>query len=74
MKVKKQIFFVFTCAVIEVVNKDHQQKGNTYDPGHDGSGSTLSQKVRMIVHERRKADNYIHTLTVYLHLGLRDLI
>lgn len=41
MKIKKQILFVFTCAVIEVVNKDHQQKRNTYDPGHDGSVSSL---------------------------------
>lgn len=41
MKITKQILFVFTCAVIEVVDKDHQQKGNTYDPGHDGSVSTL---------------------------------
>lgn len=38
-KVKIQILFVFTCAVVEVVDQDDQHENDAYDPGHDGSVS-----------------------------------
>lgn len=38
-KIKIRILFVFTCAVVEVVDQNDQHESDAYDPGHDGSVS-----------------------------------
>lgn len=73
-KMKIRILFVFTCAVVEVVDQNDQHESDAYDPGHDGSVSAaLRQSVRIILREKRNPDNYIPTLIVHLHVGLQSL-